>query len=231
MNWESKYDEYVLKMSEEYFEERFEIRQDVPFEFVYKYENIREFLNDNKTNFLNFIVSDPLSAFRNLQSQLPILAEHLIYCAHKEQSLSEKDFCKCFLRIYLYAAKGKTLFKHLISYSELVEIFSTYNFKSIMDTDEKKQFEKLQTSVALFRGSAGIDFDEAKKGISWSLNYDRAEEFALYDRDYFNANSAIVIDATISKKDILVFSNLRGEYEVIINPDELRNIRFRDLGR
>lgn len=224
MNWKQKYEQEIAKIPDEYFDERFQIelnKFNPSKEYSQIPENKKEFCKSIKEQFLITIKSDPISAFTTLNKNLPLLAEHLIYCVHKEKLLEEKIFCKCFSRIYLWAGKRNTLFKHVIKYEELLQIFTEYDFKSIMDKEEKQILKQLPKKVNVFRGVAGLSLDEAKAGISWSLKRETAINFAKSNQKYFNTSCNLVLDAIIPRNKILGLFLVRGENEVIIDPTEI----------
>lgn len=219
MNWEQKYELEITKIPKEYFEERLNIIQKLPFEKIYR--NKKEFCVETKEKFLIHIKSNPSTAFRILHSHLPLLAEHLIYRVHKEKLLEEKIFCECFSRIYLWTGKRNTLFKYVINYKELIQIFSEYDFMSIMDNEAKEIWKKLPKNVNVFRGVAGLSLNEAKTGVSWSLNREIAITFAQENQKHFNTTSNLVLDAIIPKNKIYGLFLVRGEAEVIIDSSEI----------
>lgn len=224
MIWKRKYKQENIKISKEYFEERFQIKLNEfnpSKEYSRILKNKEVFYKSIKKHFLITIKSDPVSAFTTLHSNLPLLAEHLIYCVHKEKLLEEKIFCKCFCRIYLWAGKRNSLFKHVIKYEELLQIFTEYDFKSIMDKEEKQILKQLPKKVNVFRGAAGLSLDEAKAGISWSLKRETAIDFAKSNQKIFNTSSNLVLDAIIPRNKILGLFLVKGENEVIIDPTEI----------
>lgn len=58
------------------------------------------------------------------------------------------------------------------------------------------------------------------EALSWSLSPEKAEWFATR----FSSIKGRVYSATIRKDDIFAYFGLRGEQEVIVNPDYLENI-------
>ena len=59
------------------------------------------------------------------------------------------------------------------------------------------------------------------KAMSWTLDYDKAEWFA----NRFGTDGYI-LEATINKNDIVAFFDVRGESEVVVDYNKLKNITY-----
>lgn len=78
--------------------------------------------------------------------------------------------------------------------------------------------DSLPDPVRIYRGTSGVSFKTAGKGHSWTIDRDTACWFAMRFAEY--RGSPLVISADIQRKNILYYTNDRGEGEVVcsINP-------------
>ncbi|MGE4337826.1 MAG: hypothetical protein AB7E55_17860 [Pigmentiphaga sp.] len=73
--------------------------------------------------------------------------------------------------------------------------------------------EHLPETVRVWRGTAGIDADAARRGLSWSLDRDVACWFAHWLE---SKGPPLVIMAEVPKGEILMYNNDRDESEVVL---------------
>lgn len=79
--------------------------------------------------------------------------------------------------------------------------------------------------ITVYRGTFGLPVEAGRQGLSWSLSRSKANWFAMrglagstdiYPRYEFNHEyGAKILKATISRKDVLLWSNSRSEQEVV----------------
>lgn len=74
----------------------------------------------------------------------------------------------------------------------------------LMSEDDLKAYNNLAGEFVIYRGAT------SKRGISWTLSKDIAEWFAKR----FNRNGK-VFERIVSKDDIICYSNIRSEHEII----------------
>jgi len=104
--------------------------------------------------------------------------------------------------------------------NELKELFLDFQV-DIMNDEEKAVLNNLPNKITIYRGiRVPVQFD---LGVSWSINQTIAEKFMLYTAGiYFERlmgrnlpPTPSLRTATIDKKDIICYLNLREEQEVI----------------
>lgn len=99
---------------------------------------------------------------------------------------------------------------------------------TIMFTDDETSYRHLPQKLTIYRG-----YHEAAKreGISWSLSKTVAEDFAHISwREDAKDVPASVVTGTCLLKDVLAYTNDRGEQEIIINPKKVTGIRNIPVG-
>ncbi len=87
----------------------------------------------------------------------------------------------------------------------------------IMNTREAEFLESLPDEVRIFRGHQ----QRNKKGYSWSLSYWRARWFA----QRWSSKKQGVLQGWVSKKDVIGVFLGRSEYEVAVDPDNVRDMK------
>lgn len=107
--------------------------------------------------------------------------------------------------------------------SEFIKLFKNAEKESLMDAEELQQYNELPDTVSVYRG---VKSDRPNKvlQLSWTLDPDKAEWFAKrFDED------GVVYEATIDKKNILALFSRRGEAEIIVDLDYLRDSAEYDI--
>lgn len=225
INWETLYDGSLSKISSDYIESKC-YSTNHNFKTIKQDKN--EFLSNVKDNFLCELNTSIYHSFYNLQKRLPLLAEHLTLECFNNKLLDKNEFSKIFVDIYSYAKKDSTLFSNQIGSDKLLEIFKYCDRSIVMNEVDTDYFKTLLDKIKIYRGTAGLTNDLAKSGISWTLDRDKAKEFAEYNKDYYKTKSCLIIDGIILKKDVIVYihDSARYESEVIVNPADIFNHRF-----
>lgn len=228
IDWASLFDKFVSELNAIYINSKsYKIEHD----FNKVKLNPDLFLEQIKTNFLQNIDSNIYRAFCILQKQLPLLAEHLILYSYNNKLLKKNVFSKTFVRIYAYAKKDFTLFSNEINSDKLLEIFKYCDKSSMINDEDEQLFNSLDNVIKIYRGTAGKTEEVAKKGISWTLNYEKAKEFAEYNHKHYNADFKHITEGTIQKENIIVYihNSERFEHEVIVDPSKIYNHKFNIL--
>lgn len=229
IDWESIYDNFVLKLSSEYIEsESYESSPD----FSCKKVPAEVFLENVRNNFLRSVRQNIYFAFSTLQKKLPVLAEHIILHCYEKGLLEINEFARVFIRIYTYENIENTLFSKDIKYDKILEIFRYCKKGCNLEKEKKNNLNKLPDEIRIFRGSAGREFDDVKRGISWTIDKKTAISFAKYNGEHFKTESYLIIQGVVKKKDILFISNRTGRFEneVIVDPAKIRNIQILSTG-
>ena len=120
----------------------------------------------------------------------------------------------------------KDLFKvrelAILVYCELEYINRYDEFKDIFEKTKgfitENDIEIDEDVVTIYRGVT-----EKSSEISTALSWTLSKEVAKFFSTRFDSDGEIYC-AKINKEDILVANNLRNEFEVIVNPDKLRNV-------
>lgn len=132
--------------------------------------------------------------------------------------LSNEDFSKILIDIWV-SCEFQSLDVN-VSMNDFLKWFKRIDKNIVMNDEEKTYFKSLPEKVEIFRGVQDIQF---KNGISWTSNKDCAIWFA--ERFKRSNSKSILLSTKVNKNDILLYTNCRGEDEVIINPFKLENIK------
>lgn len=229
IDWGSIYDNFMLKLSSGYIENRSYVCSP---DFTLKKVPAEVFLENVRSNFLRFVRQNIYYAFSTLQMKLPVLAEHIILHCYENKIIEINEFARVFIKIYTYENIEDTLFSEVIRYDKLLEIFLYCRKGYALNKEDKSHLEKLPNEIKIFRGSAGREFDIVKRGISWTIDKEIAIRFAKNYRGHFKTESYLIIQGIVKKKDIVFFTNHSGRYEneVIVDPDKNRNIKILRTG-
>ena len=97
------------------------------------------------------------------------------------------------------------------------------NKRKLMSGKERRVLARLpDKDINVFRGYSD---DEHADGISWTLSYEKAEEFAKR----WGSEDAKIAEGMCKKEDILAFLNGRNEEEIIIDPEKVRVLRSQGI--
>jgi len=94
------------------------------------------------------------------------------------------------------------------------KLFSSKRSKRsyLMDWDEQMAYESLSDTVTVYRGcQPGLN----ENGISWTLNYDKAQWFATR-----LGKDGVVLEKQVTKRDIVAVFTGRNEFEAVIINDK-----------
>lgn len=96
----------------------------------------------------------------------------------------------------------------------------------MMNEKEMEIFNALPESVKVYLGFGVYDCSDTEflYRPSWTLKKEIADLFSIR-AEYDTGKVGAVYQGTISKSNILAFTNCRKEFEVIINPCYLKNIK------
>lgn len=109
---------------------------------------------------------------------------------------------------------------------EITDLFTVYeNPHIMMNSDELERFKKLPKVIKIYRGvrvkkNEKLNLDNL--GISYTLDEERAKWFAK--RLQCDGDKPILLSAEIRKKDIFSLFLDRGEDEIVVNPNLIRNL-------
>lgn len=128
--------------------------------------------------------------------------------------LSAKEYAEV-----LKSCWNRIEFPHQENILVLIDLFKKVkNIKLLMDKDEQVIYSELPDEITIYRGLQG---KKAKvRALSWTLSLEKAKWFANRW-----SNKSDVYSAKINKKDIFMYENGRNEFEVVVNPTKLKNVR------
>lgn len=115
-----------------------------------------------------------------------------------------------------------------VSRKELLDMFLMADAEYMIDDEDEKTYQTIKNSkeITIYRGVTEYNEKNVDKSLSWTLSF----VTALYFATRFNQHGN-VYKATISPDDVLAYTNIRKEQEVIVNPIGLNDIQIdNDLG-
>ena len=144
----------------------------------------------------------------------------LQYLNITKEHLSCRDFSESLIEGWVsdeYANQNTS-----VSKEELLNMFLMADAEYMIDDEDKKLIKQLKTAkkITIYRGVTEYNEKDVNKSLSWTLDVDTALYFATRFNQHGN-----VYKATISPDDVLAYTNIRDEHEVIVNPVGLQNIR------
>lgn len=101
--------------------------------------------------------------------------------------------------------------------TELVKLFRRVPQEMLMDQDEREHIDSLPDEITIYRG---VKPKGKVRAMSWTDKLETAQWFA----DRFEKNGT-VYQAKINKKDVLTYTDGRGESELIVNFRKLKDIK------
>lgn len=126
--------------------------------------------------------------------------------------------------IACWTRKGYISDETNISTEELISWFEQADKKYLMDEDEQEILKKMPDQIKVYRG---VREPEYKNGFSWTVDFETAEFFAKWSKKA--GDKTYIYECTISKDDILCYTDARGEAEVIINPKILKKYQIKEM--
>jgi hypothetical protein len=103
-----------------------------------------------------------------------------------------------------------------IPYKTYYELFSSPRpmRHKLMSDEEYEFFQQLPDELVIYRGGSVTEKKTKRYGVSWTLNFQKAKEFAdvkqLRDKKPMD-----VFEMRILKSDVIAFFNSRNEDEII----------------
>jgi len=127
--------------------------------------------------------------------------------------LTEKEFNEVLSSVWTQVE-----FPHQESIHNLIGLFKQSKKEILMDEEELKKLDSLPEEITIYRGLQG---SKAKiKGLSWTLSLDKAKWFSKRWK-----KQGEVYQAKTKKDDIFMYTNSRGEEEIVVNPLRLRQLK------
>ena len=128
-----------------------------------------------------------------------------------KDSISKKQFSQSLAELWM-----DTEFPHQNGVSVMVNLFELADKKDLMSSKEKIFLMKLPKEITVYRG---LQRGAKLRGLSWTLNKDKAKWFAKrFDRQ------GKVYSAKIEKRKVFAYFNGREEEEIVLNPNYLKRM-------
>jgi hypothetical protein len=89
--------------------------------------------------------------------------------------------------------------------------------EAAMSCDDQEYLTALPDILTIYRG---VQFRAAIHGLSWTLSRERAEWFALWRLP--KRGQPMVLEAQVSKSDVIAYFSEREEDEVVVHPNAIR---------
>lgn len=100
------------------------------------------------------------------------------------------------------------------------------NLYDEMNSMEQKTYDELPELVEIYRGCNRFE-REKDQGQSWTSDLDTAKYFAwFYSDKYKEDNDRVVLKATIPKDGIYAYIGRNNEFEFVIEPKKLLNVKI-----
>ena len=140
--------------------------------------------------------------------------------------------------LYMHRNKiDKTIFSTLLKYwwvmtefpnqhpkYKLIEMFEMADKKKMIDADdEAEKLDDMPDMVRVYRGIQDCSPTEQKMKV-YALSWTTSKDKAIWFGNRWKKGGKIYT-AVIPKKHIFIFSNARGESEVILNPNHLIEVK------
>ena len=125
-----------------------------------------------------------------------------------------------------------------------LQLFTRKNYpgrRKMMTGKERRAYKEATSTleINIYRGFGQNPDDEINReqGMSWTLSYEKAEEFAKrfitdigteLDRDEEADIKPMIAEAVCKKEDVIAYFNSRDEQEIVIDPANVRILRTQE---
>ncbi|MDA3883409.1 MAG: hypothetical protein PF481_08980 [Bacteroidales bacterium] len=228
MDFSDLFDKNTKKIEPKYLENCLEIKNAPNCFCSNPLLTIEEFIEFQKECFVDKIEKFKPASMRKLQKAIPLLADYILLDIYEKKLFNKKDFTDIFRIMYVWKSSNieHSLFSGKINQSKVLEIFRYCDKKIIL---HKNDFEKLDATLNLYRGTAGQSSEEAASGLSWTIDKEIANKFMKDYARMFHCDSGMVLKATIDKNSIIAYFTERFESEIIIDPNDLVNVTINKI--
>ena len=117
-----------------------------------------------------------------------------------------------------------TEFPHQMPNAKLIRMFESADRHALMTDDEHKALDILPDAIPVYRGYSETNVRKGmtkRRGLSWTLDKEKAIWFAKR----WSHSDAKLLSATASKTDVYIYTNVRGEQELVVNPKKLKKVK------
>lgn len=123
-----------------------------------------------------------------------------------------------------------TEYPHQAKVDSLISLFDKADRTKLMDDEEKAVLARLPDEFTVYRGWSETQVKAGytkRRGLAWTTEKKMAAWFA----QRWNHPDGKIATATVRKSDVYMYTNARGEREVVLNPRKVRNWSVRDVGK
>lgn len=146
----------------------------------------------------------------------------LVYC-YENDILTDTEYTNLLFFLHMNGSLLIKLFK-------LDTVLKLYNkaLKPYLEIQECEDiYSKLDDKFVVYRGSYNFDRENAHLSLCWSLERKVAERFTK--EPGINCTNRVIFEGSANKKDIYGILFPLKEYEIVINPLLIENIKQTDL--
>ena len=142
----------------------------------------------------------------------------LTFLKHIEKYLSEKDFTALLANAWVSSENPNQDVN--VNIPTLTKWFKKADKRLLMTEEDYQVFVNLEPEFKIYRGVA---IGRNPKGLSWTMNYSKAEWFA----NRFNTanQKGYIQEGIVKKENVLAYFNIRDEEEIVANIKDLTNVR------
>lgn len=162
-----------------------------------------------------------LSRLMDKPARIPALYE-------VHERMSPEVFWQVFSHVWTY---NETCFMHLHAITEMITIervLSPARLR-VMDSTERFTYDQFANRkggmVKVYRGAARHGTADNLRGFSWTISRDKAVWFAKR----YGVENPVLLAGKVKARDILFFTNSRGEQEVFVMPGRVYVEDFTEL--
>lgn len=185
----------------------------------YKMVNILE--SEENLNIAKKVWEDNINRANSIMQVYAFMRKsyRLTFLKYIEPYLSKKDMAELLADAWVSSENPNQDVN--VSIPMLTKWFRKADKRSLMVSEDYKVYTDLEPEFVVYRGVAvGRNPD----GLSWTMNYDKAEWFANRFTSH-GKEAGYVFKAIAKKEDVFAYFNTRGEEEIVINPKTLTNIQ------
>lgn len=146
----------------------------------------------------------------------------LTFLRHIEMYLSEKDFSELLADAWVSSENPNQDVN--VNIATLTKWFKRANKRLLMVEEDYEVYNNLEPEIKVYRGVA---VGRNPKGLSWTMNYDKAAWFA--NRFNTSDKKGYIQEATIKKENVLAYFNTRDEEEIVANIKDMTDIKRIEL--
>lgn len=113
----------------------------------------------------------------------------------------------------------------IVNYIKVLQ--NNIDIKLAMQPHELNFYDSLNNSITVYRGLSNAEKNSTKLGISWTIDYNRAEKYVFYKKNNVTETYGWIASTVLQKSDILTIFGVEGQdYEIIVQP-KFQNVNFK----